>query len=76
MFLIATIIAIADGKVNDMERQWPDSIMNDNTDTTLALTEDSIRQLFMKSYDASIYLWEERMRIIDQPLNEDTLLTI
>ena len=70
MFRIATIIANADGKVSDTERQWLDSIMNDNTDTTLALTEDSIRQLFMKSYDASIYLWEERMSIIDQ-FNEE-----
>ncbi|MBQ2333652.1 MAG: hypothetical protein II380_06845 [Prevotella sp.] len=70
MFRIATIIANADGKVSNMERQWLDSIMNDNTDTTLALTEDSIRQLFMKSYDASIYLWEERMSIIDQ-FNEE-----
>ena len=70
MFRIATIIANADGKVSNTERQWLDSIMNDNTDTTLALTEDSIRQLFMKSYDASIYLWEERMSIIDQ-FNEE-----
>ena len=70
MFRIATIIANADGKVSNMERQWLDSIMNDNTDTTLALTEDSIRQLFMKSYDASIYLWEKRMNIIDQ-FNEE-----
>ena len=70
MFRIATIIANADGKVSNTERQWLDSIMNDNTDTTLALTEDSIRQLFMKSYDASIYLWEERMNIIDQ-FNEE-----
>ena len=70
MFRIATIIANADEKVSDTERQWLDSIMNDNTDTTLALTEDSIRQLFMKSYDASIYLWEERMSIIDQ-FNEE-----
>lgn len=70
VFRIAAIIANADGKVSNMERQWLDSIMNDNTDTTLALTEDSIRQLFMKSYDASIYLWEERMNIIDQ-FNEE-----
>ena len=70
MFRIATIIANADGKVSNTERQWLDSIMNDNTDTTLALTEDSIRQLFMKSYDASINLWEERMSIIDQ-FNEE-----
>ena len=73
MFRIATIIANADGKVNETERQWLDSIMNDNTDTTLALTEDSIRQLFMKSYDASINLWEERKRIIYQPHHEHSI---
>lgn len=73
MFRIASIIANADGKVNETERQWLDSIMNDNTDTTLPLTEDTIRQLFMKSYDASINLWEERMRIIYQPHHEHSI---
>ena len=70
MFRIATIIANADEKVSDTERQWLDSIMNDEANTTLPLTEDSIRQLFMKSYDESINLWEERMSIIDQ-FNEE-----
>ena len=73
MFRIATIIANADEKVSDTERQWLDSIMNDEANTTLPLTEDSIRQLFMKSYDESINLWEERKNIFYQPHHEHSI---